>query len=233
MIFVIVIILQFLSCGCIQGIPLLNNTSSTQTNFSITNRPNSELPDTFPVSGQVLLDDILIKGANIDAVSFDGTDKISTITNDSGIYVLYIKPDICYKVSATYMDHQYTIWPIFLSKWANVSNVNYNIDDKYKINLTYEMKSRIEGNTAWDKILVMANPVNNGTPVTAVSGKNGDYFLEVEPNIQYNISAGDYYGQTHFVISPHYHNYVYGPCYSVKVGPNETVLLDIDTHLST
>jgi hypothetical protein len=187
-------------------------------------RNSSTVP---PVAcGYVYLDGNIVSGAIVEAISADGTDHRSNITDDRGAYVLNITPAKIYNITATYQGLRHTVWPVYLD----------NKTDTYNISLTTAPKSTIEG-TGYavhegkpfpiDHIL---NPIvinfvptaKNQTTLSGDTGRDGSYSMEVEPNVQYmmssNISALFYYHNDPAWVRDH----------QITIGPNETALVDFD-----
>ncbi|HEY3274404.1 MAG TPA: hypothetical protein VGJ92_11605 [Methanocella sp.] len=220
-------------CGCIGTIPTQNNTSSTPTLFPISQRPNIETSSTLPVYGHVYSDNNIVSKANVFAFSNDGEDSLSTITNESGSYILYIKPDMDYKIVVTYGESQHSIWPVYRHNLADGKNVYNDIIDMYDVNLSPINNSAITGNTGgWKYISIDARPVNDSSPITAISDRHGNYSITIKPGVRYALDGKDYYGQVMFIINFHYRNKNYF-IHEVTADENETVLVDADVRRST
>ncbi len=177
-------------------------------------------------SGYVYLDGNVVSGATVEAISVDGTDHQSNITDDRGAYVLNITPAKMYNITATYQGLRHTVWPVYLD----------NKTDTYNISLTTTPRSTIEG-TGYavhegkpfpidhisNTIVVNLVPTaKNHTTCSREVDRDGSYSVEVEPNVQYkmssNISAFFYYHNDPAWVCDH----------QITIGPDETALVDFD-----
>lgn len=190
------------------------------------------------LTGHVYLNGYAISGAHVEAISVNGTDRIATITNDNGAYVLNIKPDIKYNVTATYQELRHTVWPVYLPGET----------DTYDINLTTTPKSTIEGSRytkggpnpeffyhkRWSDVVINATSVKDNITLTALTDSNGSYSLEIEPNVLYNITGASSLQNKYPIPVFYYRNYggiSTGYCNQIMVGPNETALVDYIIYL--
>ena len=174
------------------------------------------------ISGYVYFDGKAVKGANIEAISANGTDYRNTTTDDAGAYTLNLAANTSYNLTATWQGLRHMLWPVSLG-------------DKYyeyNISLTSTPGSFIEGTghsvggylgynnsqplTGFE---FNVTRVNTNSTLTAVIQNDWSYSLEVEPGVLYHIER--YQPDVWF-------NYRNGNdlMSNVTVGPNETALID-------
>ncbi|WP_424356812.1 carboxypeptidase regulatory-like domain-containing protein [Methanocella sp. MCL-LM] len=200
--------------------PLDNN--STSTDASTISRSNVASAGLVRASGEVSLDGIPVTGASVLAASFDGTDRVSTITDTNGSYTLYIKPGLWYNITASYQGLKHTVWPVNLSDHQT---------DPYDIALSRTPRSTISGSPAADSewkgraVYVEAASLDGSAPLMAVTLDDGSFSLDVRPDIRYHLTGNTYaYTSIKNPVSFSFRNVLYG--YSVKLNSNETVLMD-------
>ncbi len=188
------------------------------------------------ISGHVYLDGQTAAGVLVEAVSSDGADRRNTTTDVSGAYTLTIKTETWYNLTATYQGLHHTIWPVYLPGESNT----------YNIILTAGPRSSIEGtgfawgghspwadHMKWSGVVVNLTSIKNNVTLTALTDSNGRYSLEVEPNVQYNITGASSLENKYPIPIFYYHNYgvASGYCDQITVGPNETALIDYEIRL--
>jgi hypothetical protein len=180
-------------------------------------------------TGYVYFDGNVISGATVEALSADGTDHQSNITDDRGAYVLNITPMKIYNITAKYQVLRHTIWPVYLD----------NKTDTYNISLTTTPRSTIEG-TAYafhegepfpvdhildSPVIDLVPTAKNHTTLSTYIGRDGSYSMEVDPNVQYRMSGyigpGFYYHNSQARVRDHL----------ITIGPNETALIDVEFYL--
>ena len=180
-------------------------------------------------TGYVYLDGDVIGGATVEAISADGTDHQSNITDDRGAYVLNITPAKIYNITATYQGLRHTVWPVYLD----------NKTDTYNISLTTAPRSTIEGTgyafhegkpfpfDHMDPPVINLVPMaKNYTTLSNYMGRDGSYSMEVYPNLQYTMKVSPP------IASFFYHNYqAWVRDHLISIGPNETALIDIEFYL--
>jgi hypothetical protein len=177
-------------------------------------------------NGHVYLDGKVVSGATVEAVSTNGTNRQSTVTDRNGAYTLNITPATTYNITATYQGLRHTIWPVYLD----------NKTDTFNITLTTVPRSTIEGTghliihnvpTNLSNYYINAMSTKDNTTISTIIKSDGSYSLEVEPNVLYNMNC------TH-ITSPnpvaqfYYRNDAQGlgDTVQIMVGPNETALVD-------
>jgi hypothetical protein len=223
---VAVLFITILFCGCTRETPAINNTTSTPVPAEATLRPNLAYPDTRPASGHVYLDSKPVAGASVLAAALDGSDSLLATTDSNGAYVLNIQPDTRYNVTTYDNGLIRTVLPVYLHSTGAGYRSGKDVAEKFDIILTEGHNSTIAGKTAPGWILVTASPIGGGPSITAVSNYTGQYSLEVEPDVEYRLSGRDYYKQIRFLdIIFYYRNDEL--CDTVKVGRDETVLVDM------
>jgi hypothetical protein len=131
-------------------------------------RPNLASSDTIPAYGYVLLEGKNAAGANVIAISVDGTDSVSTVTNGSGAYVLNVKAGLWYRINAAYQGLQHTVFPVVLPDSGSLK-------DQYDINLTKTHRSHHRPNRIHSNggMYILGK---NSSPV-AVTGDDGSYSM--------------------------------------------------------
>jgi hypothetical protein len=190
-----------------------------------------DMNNTTPAYGYVYFESKAAAGANVEAVSVDGILRVTNITNNSGAYVLNLKPEVWYRVTATYRGMKHTIWPVYLSRDGHGNS-------GYDINLTQVSRSMIAGapmagsNWTGSGIYITAVPSNGDAPLTAVTGDDGSYAIDVAPDIYYIVSGDSYdFRGMQYPVSVFYRNTI--GCTKVKPGKDETVLLDYQARIDT
>lgn len=194
-----------MACGCVKEEPGTTDLANATT-----------------VSGHVYRDGRPVTGAQVEAVSIDGSQRISNDTNDSGAYVLGLEPQVWYKITASSGSLKHSVLPVYLPEDGNMTR-------DYNINLTGT--STIEGSPVADSlwkgkgIYLVASPANGDEPIMTMTGEDGHYLLTVKPDVYYTVSVKSYdpFG-TLFSGDTYYRNTV--KYSSVKPGPDETILLD-------
>lgn len=179
------------------------------------------------ISGHVYLDGKAVTGASVEAVSANGYNMTSNFTNASGVYILGLGSKLQYNVTATYHGLRHTIWPILL--YDNETGV-------YDINLTRTPTSTImgiaQGNEGWLQhpgiTTIEAVPVNGGTPITAISGNDTSYSLDVEPIVYYTVS-GKFRGSDGNLYNASFAYRTGVFCSGFMLRSNETALIDYFT----
>lgn len=238
----IIIIISALMCGCSIFTPqTMNNSSPLPLSTPVTSE--IEPLTVLPASGQVFMDGNIIKNAVVEANSIDGIDHLSTITDNNGTYILYLKPSVPYKITARYMGIQHTIWPIIVQEdnifWYTDRIKQTNIGLKKNENdivLTYLPRSEIAGFVSPHHLSIEATPLNGGPTLSTTNDLNNTYSIEVEPDTEYRLSVKDVYEQfkAFGMIHP---RYIKNPDYftnNVTLNPiksNETLLVDIRVNL--
>jgi len=215
---IVIIVSVILFTGCSGESPAANDTTHALTNLSSTMRSNNVSSNTIPVYGHVFFEGRTTSGGPVDAVSRDGSDRVSTYTNESGAYVLNLKSDLSYNVTARYNGRQHTIWPVKGAMGCD-----------YDINVTILPGSTISGGSAQGAgisgVYVEAMPLTGDLPVTNLTGDNGHYSLNVKPGIVYglNLFCYDAYGDSFSSVKCYRDGSL---CENVTVGQDETALVD-------
>lgn len=182
------------------------------------------------ISGHVYMDGHAVSGASVEAVSVNGTSRVNTSTDNDGAYTLNINPDTKYNLTTMWQGRRHTVWPVSIP--GDVTT--------YDINLTSMPTSTIEGggyetgtpdpekfgHKRVSGMKIGVTPIHGNTSITTYTDINGNYILNVEPNVNYNIIVGD---DTPNYFTPIFFNYrnsgsLYGR--NITVGSNETVLVD-------
>jgi hypothetical protein len=227
--------------GCSTKTPNVN--SITPVPCPSIQTPNPSTLIFVPAYGHVYLNGNTVKGASVEAISANETDHISGTTNDTGAYILNLKPDTRYNITATYQGLRHTVWPVYLPGETG----------SYDINLTTTPQSTIEGSgysivnpgpdpliydmndhKRWSGIVIRVTSVKDNTTITALTDNNGNYSLKVEPNIVYNITSASSLQNKFPIPMIHYRNYgglTEGYFEQIMVGPNETALVDYEIPL--
>jgi hypothetical protein len=223
---VAILLITILFSGCTSETPVINNTTSTPVFTEATLRPNLASNETRPASGHVYLDSKPVAGVSVIAAALNGSDSLLATTDSNGAYILNIRPDTRYNITTYNNGLIRTILPAYLHSTGAGYRSWKDVADKYDIILTEGHNSTIAGKTAPGWILVTASPIDGGPSITAVSNYTGQYSLDVEPDVEYRLSGRDYYNQIRFLdIIIYYRN---GDlCDTVKVGRDETVLVDM------
>jgi hypothetical protein len=217
---------MILFSGCTRETPIIDNTTSTPVPAETTPRPNLASPDTRSVCGHVYRDGKPDAGAAIFAVAYNGSDSLQTLTDNNGAYVLNIRPDTIYNVTAYDKDLKHTILPVYLHSTGIASDQRKDVADKFDINLTGGHKSMITGITVPGYLLIKASTIDDSLSATTVSNYTGQFLLGVEPGVEYRLSGTDYYEQIRFAeVISYYRNG--DPVDTLRVGQDETVLVDM------
>jgi hypothetical protein len=175
-----------------------------------------------------------VPGVSVVAVSDNGSDSLQAMTGEDGGYILNIRPDTMYNITAYSKGLNHTIFPVYLHS-TGISGLGKDVADKYDITLTTAHNSTIAGTTIPGWLLVDASPIDGGASFTAVSNYTGQYSIGVKPGIEYSLSATDYYGQLRIMQVDFYYRNGYtrnGDSDTVTVGQDETVLVDMITYYS-
>jgi hypothetical protein len=203
--------------------------------FPANQSQNQSSLETIPAYGSVYLDGKAVSGANVDAVSVDGTDHRSTTTGDNGTYRIYIKPNTRYNITASYRELRHTVWPVYLPGEVDVYNINLTTTPKSTIEGTGYMTGGPSPGMYEHKkeagFVMEAMSTKDGSIVSSITNSNGDYYLEVEPDVLYNLTGAISMENKYPIAMFHYRNNLswtegYRPQFIV--GHNETVLMDYD-----
>jgi len=178
-------------------------------------------------SGHVYLDGRPVNVARVEAVSFDGIDHLSTVTNVSGAYALDIVCGVKYNISANYGGLKHTITPVYLNE---PGIYNSGVADQYDINLSRKPSSTLKGLISpggfWEESMSTVVIAAGYDGVWQASGIiSGSYTLDLKPGVFYTLTGNctDPYGQSgnlQFV----YRNDNY--CTNFTMGQDETILVD-------
>lgn len=225
LLYIAVILIAVLPCGCSQLTPDLNSTSV----FPIA--------DTGAITGHIYLDGIAISGAHFEAISADGVDRRNTTTGPDGGYTLSIKPGTTYNITAASQGLRHTVWPVYLP----------GDDRTYDITLTAVPRSTIEGSgyawgghnlrpgdhQIWSDVVINLTSVENNATLTALTDREGRYVLEVSPNVPYVIDGAACPQNKYPMPIFHYRstNSYLGMGQQIRAGENETILIDYELRL--
>jgi|AGTN01.2.fsa_nt_gi hypothetical protein len=177
--------------------------------------------DSHTASGHVFLDGNPVASAEVDAVSANGSLRLSGVTSDAGLYVLDLPEGVQFNVTARYQGLRHTVWPVSIG----------DINDQFDIKLTRSAKSFIAGTggsvggyVGYDNSrpltgfnLTITEASGNGSVSTLIRSDKS-YSFEVEPNVTYHLEGR--FPDVRYS----YRNGGYGS--NITVGPNETVLVD-------
>jgi hypothetical protein len=178
-------------------------------------------------SGHVYLDGQPVYKARVEAVSIDGHDRLSVMTNATGAYALDIVSWVKYDITATYSGFKHTITPVYLhypvGKYPDIA-------DQYDINLSRKPSSTLKG---------LADPKDisgngSGALVIAIGADgdwqaalidNGRYSFDLKPGVSYTLAGNymDVYGQNGY-LSCVYRNG--DSCNGFTAEPDTTILID-------
>ena len=204
--------------------------------ISPTPKPTAQptpVPGPVTASGHVYLDGQLVNGAQVEAVSSDGRDRVSATTNASGAYSLVIQSALQYKVTATYSGLKHSITPVYLH---TPGMYYYDVADQYDINLSRKPASTLSGRanrysyyTGMSTLLVALG--SGGNWQTALID-NGTYSFNLKPGVSYTLGGNytDHYGQSGFITFV-YRNGDY--CSSFTPKSDETILIDVQAMSTT
>lgn len=193
----------------------------------------STVPSVPPVAnGHVYVDGKVVSGASVEAVAINGTDHISTTTDDKGAYVLNITPYTKYNVTAMYQGLRHTVWPVYLENKADTYNINLTTTPRSTIEGTGTIGGDTQFNVPMSNLAINLVPVTkNNTTISTIMNGDGSCSLEVEPNMQYEMTGtmGGVMGSPP-IAQFYYRNYPagLGDCPQITVGSNETALLDVE-----
>ncbi|MGA9141081.1 MAG: carboxypeptidase-like regulatory domain-containing protein [Methanocella sp.] len=200
----------------------------------ITSGCSNEVPtrysnDTILTDGHIYLDGEPVAGAQIRAISANGTYRISNVTDGNGTYALYLPNGTQYNLTASYKGLTHTVWPVAAGT--------------YDINLTKTPRSFIMGqgvtiggppgskSTNASKETIIARPANSNDTITAKVGSDGRYILEVKPGVQYQVR-----GDGPWPVWLNYRNFPNNSLYggwamNLTLGQDETILINFRVHL--
>jgi hypothetical protein len=223
-----------LTGGCSKNTASENNT--TIMNNTITGPvTHPEAPTIIPgqgpayaVTGRVYLDDCLVGGAQVEAVSADGTYRTSNMTDYRGAYHLILPDQMEFSVTARFHNLQHKIWPVYLAG-ASAS---------YTINISSTPKSSITGKgTAiggpygydpsrynFNRTRIKAVPANAIATLSTVANADGSYYLEVLPNVRYQLQAEASWDAVWFK----YRNLHVDPVRNITLDTDETIVIDFE-----
>jgi hypothetical protein len=89
---------------------------------------------------------------------------------------------------------------------------------------------KINDHKRWSGVVVTLISVKDNAIITTLTDSNGNYSLEVEPDVLYNMTGASSVNNKYPVPMFHYRNYVGHAGYfeNITVGPNETALVDYE-----
>lgn len=183
--------------------------------------------DTISIDGHVYLNDDVVAGAQITAISANGIYHISNVTDKNGSYVLYLPNETQYNLTASYRGLKHTIWPV-------VASSNYDIylmetPHSFVMGQGVAIGGLPEADNSkypFNSESIVARAVNDNDTIVAKVNSNGKYALEVNPNVQYQIS-GDGYWPIWLNYRNRPNNTLYGGwSMNFTLGEDETVLID-------
>lgn len=179
--------------GCTEEAPTANN--STPLPNTIPDAPTiiPGLGAAYTAYGRVYLDGNIVSGAQVEAMSVDGTYRTSNTTDKNGVYQLVLPDNKEYNVTAKYQGLQHKLWPVLL-KGESAS---------YNIYMTSAPKSVVRGHGSaaggplgfdaskfnFSGFVLKAVPANINATITTTANSDGSYYMEVEPGVRYRMDV--------------------------------------------
>lgn len=184
-----VVISAILISGCSSENAGTNNTTSMPVT-------NSEGPTVIPgagtgftVYGRVYLDGNIVSGAQVEAVSVDGTYRTSNMTDRNGVYHLVLPDGAECNITARYNAQQHTVWPVRVTSGGASFNIYMTTTPK---SIIMGKGTAFGGPYGYDAskfnfsgLTIEAVPANANATVTAAAGSDGSYYMEVTPGVKY------------------------------------------------
>lgn len=175
------------------------------------------------IYGNVYLNSTPVENAQIEAVSADGTYRITNTTNDVGAYALFLPKDVQFNVTASYGWMRHTQWPVF-------TNGRYDIYLYTTQKTTISGKGRVVGGPLgynpsaynFSTIVIEAIPAKGNATISTNPHSDGSYSVEIQPGVLYHLRGGILTN-----IWFNYHNTERGgQTIDVSLSPDTTALVD-------